>query len=304
MVREVSRCPACEAPAASATELFAYSTQSTPCHVVQCACGLVFKRQIATHDALSNHYDTDYQHFVPAAWSANAASAFTTKLERCRRQLPRARRVNPRFVDIGCGGGQLVEFAGRLGFRAEGVDPFLPGELQSATLRRGGPTELPAGVYDIATSIDVLEHVTEPLELLRGIRRALRDDGVALLSTPYGDSLARRFYRHQWVHLALDEHLTFWTRASLSSALRRAGFTGDIIFRIVGSPFPLGRTHTSVALGREAVAEAAPTPPIQSIGYRLGRRIQSHPAMAEAVRWVVDRTRIGDNLECIAHASA
>src|SRR5205085_5744285 len=85
------------------------------------------------------------------------------------------------------------------------------------------------------------EHVPDPHSLFASVRRLLKPHGVLLVACPYGASLARRFHRERWTHLALDEHVLFWTPGSLRIATRRAGFEGPASLRISGSPFPFGR---------------------------------------------------------------
>ena len=132
-----------------------------------------------------------------------------------------------RLVDIGAGSGILVEQATALGYEAEGVEPS--NWLREQAIGRGLPVHL--GVFphpnveagiDLVTLVDVIEHVSEPVALLRSIRSFMADDGVGLVVTPdVGSATARLLGKHWW-HFRFA-HIGYFDKKTLLLALSRAG---------------------------------------------------------------------------------
>ena len=46
---------------------------------------------------------------------------------------------------------------------------------------------LPSGSFDVVLCLDVLEHIPEPLPIVRNIRRAMREDALLMMHAPFGD---------------------------------------------------------------------------------------------------------------------
>jgi 2-polyprenyl-6-hydroxyphenyl methylase/3-demethylubiquinone-9 3-methyltransferase len=98
-----------------------------------------------------------------------------------------------RAADVGCGAGLLAEPLARLGAKVTGVDPA-PENVAAAqehALGQGlpidykvGSVEALEGKFDLVTSLEVVEHVTEPRLYLQGLADALAHDGLLILSTP------------------------------------------------------------------------------------------------------------------------
>lgn len=134
-----------------------------------------------------------------------------------------------RLLDIGAGSGILVSEAIKMGFDAVGVEPsqWLQGQAKKEKLPvflGTFPNPNIAGNFDIITVIDVLEHVSDPVELLRGVAGALAPKGVGVIVTPNVTSLAARIMRWKWWHYRIA-HIGFFNRRTLALALERAGLT-------------------------------------------------------------------------------
>lgn len=93
------------------------------------------------------------------------------------------------LLDVGAGSGILVEEALELGFAAKGIEPS--GSLQATAVQRGLPVThgvLPnsevAGPFEVVTLIDVIEHVPDPVDLMRRIKSVMAPDGICVVVTP------------------------------------------------------------------------------------------------------------------------
>jgi 2-polyprenyl-3-methyl-5-hydroxy-6-metoxy-1,4-benzoquinol methylase len=141
------------------------------------------------------------------------------------RQIKRHRGAG-RLLDVGAGSGILVEEAAKGGFEANGIEPsaWLSDRAKSRGLavQQGvlpHPDIRPG--FDVVTLIDVIEHVTDPLGLLRRMREAMADDGIAVIVTPDVRSWAPRLLGWRWWHYRIA-HISYFSRATLSLALEHA----------------------------------------------------------------------------------
>jgi SAM-dependent methyltransferase len=145
-----------------------------------------------------------------------------------RKILEAAKRLAPggRLLDIGAGSGILVEQALAMGYDAEGIEPSA--WLQEAAARRKIPVRLgtfpnseTSGPYDLVTLIDVIEHVSEPVAMLREIARSLSNSGTAVIVTPDVASIAARLFSWRWWHFRIA-HIGYFNKRTLRLALERA----------------------------------------------------------------------------------
>lgn len=141
------------------------------------------------------------------------------------------------WLDVGAGAGLLVAEARRRGLDAVGIEPSH--SLVAAAPRVNG-VELLQGTFphpalagkpfDVISLVDVIEHVSNPVELLTDCHAALADGGVLLVVTPDVRSLLARLLGKRWWHLRLA-HVGYFDRASLCRAGERAGLRADTWFR-------------------------------------------------------------------------
>jgi 2-polyprenyl-6-hydroxyphenyl methylase / 3-demethylubiquinone-9 3-methyltransferase len=99
-----------------------------------------------------------------------------------------------RALDVGCGAGLLCEPLARLGAQVTGIDAA-PENIAAARAhadrqglaidyRAGGIETLDEHGFDLVTSMEVIEHVTDPQAFIDGLARALAPGGLMILSTP------------------------------------------------------------------------------------------------------------------------
>jgi 2-polyprenyl-6-hydroxyphenyl methylase/3-demethylubiquinone-9 3-methyltransferase len=98
-----------------------------------------------------------------------------------------------RAADVGCGAGLLAEPLRRLGAEVTGVDAA-PENIAAARIHaqgqgleidyRVGSAGVLEGAYDLITSMEVIEHVTDPAAFVAGLARHLAPGGLLILSTP------------------------------------------------------------------------------------------------------------------------
>ncbi|MEW5901654.1 MAG: methyltransferase domain-containing protein [Acidobacteriota bacterium] len=134
------------------------------------------------------------------------------------------------LLDVGAATGILLDLARRRGWKAHGVEPSswavnIAAQKYGLHLIEGAfeTISLPKGHYAAITMVDFLEHTPLPFEAVKKAHQVLRPDGILVLVTPDILSPAARLAGRRWWHLR-PAHLAFFSRASLTALLRRAGF--------------------------------------------------------------------------------
>jgi len=136
-----------------------------------------------------------------------------------------------KLLDIGAGSGIMVEAALEVGYDAVGIEPskWLQQQAKKHNLpvfQGVFPHPEAKGPYEIITLVDVIEHVTNPAELLSLIRNALNNDGIFVLVTPDVSSIAARLLKFKWWHFRIA-HIGYFNKKNLILLLNKSGF--DII---------------------------------------------------------------------------
>ena len=151
-----------------------------------------------------------------------------------------------RALDIGCAVGYLSAILADRGFTVSSIDwPGTPHpatvEFSGADLDDGlGPV---TGTFEFIICADVIEHLRDPLRLLRECRERLAPGGVLLASLPNSghwyfrwNVLMGRFPQHER-GLFDSTHLHFYTWDGWVNLLERAGFR---VATVEGSTVPVG----------------------------------------------------------------
>ena len=172
------------------------------------------------------------------------------KLRRSRRRMAALARListshisPPRFLDIGCSGGFMVEAARERGFAAHGLD-IDPVSIDYA--RQHYPANAfalstledfarAAPHFDLIYSSEVIEHLADPGRFLAAVYQLLKPNGLFFLTTPDISHWRRPRDVTLWDGFCPPSHCVFFTPDSLTTLLRRVGFV-DIRRRLALKP--------------------------------------------------------------------
>jgi 2-polyprenyl-6-hydroxyphenyl methylase/3-demethylubiquinone-9 3-methyltransferase len=153
-------------------------------------------------------------------------------------------------LDVGCGAGLLAEPLARLGAEVTAIDAapetiaaaryHAEGQRLAIDYRVGGVETL-EGSFDLVTSMEVIEHVTDPRAFVMGLARALAPEGLLILSTP------NRTARSRLMMITLGEGLgriprgthdwaKFLTPEELCALLQEAGLEVPDVTGMAWSP--------------------------------------------------------------------
>jgi 2-polyprenyl-3-methyl-5-hydroxy-6-metoxy-1,4-benzoquinol methylase len=139
-------------------------------------------------------------------------------------------RPGGELLDVGCGAGaQLVEMR-KLGWQVMGVDldaraVDMARSLHRLDVRQGTLEQqsFPADRFDAITLSHTIEHVHDPLGLVRECGRVLKPGGRLVIVTPNAESLGRRRFGASWIGLQPPRHLYIFSCRTLRSLAGRAG---------------------------------------------------------------------------------
>ncbi len=139
--------------------------------------------------------------------------------------------VNASVLDVGCGNGEFLHLSKMMGWSAFGVEPD---ECAANTAKDLGvniigrfiddiPDEF-IGKFNVITLRHVIEHVHDPLQVLKSCYKLLQPNGRLWLETPNFDSEGHRRYGEFWRGLEPPRHLVVFNWSSLGDLLLAAGF--------------------------------------------------------------------------------
>jgi len=129
----------------------------------------------------------------------------------------------PRILDAGCGSGRNMVDLARRGV-VTGVELSLPSvekarERGCGEVIEGSVLEMPFpdASFDLAVSLDVIEHLEDDVGALRELRRTVAPGGALLITVPA--------YRWLWSgHDEINHHQRRYTRRSLQAVAEQAGW--------------------------------------------------------------------------------
>lgn len=169
-----------------------------------------------------------------------------------------------RVLDVGCASGYLTRALVERGCTVSGVEydaaaaeearpalqDLVVGDLEQLDL----VAELGPGRFDVVVFGDVLEHLRDPLPVLRQARTLLAPGGYVVISIPnvaHGAvrlQLLRGRFDYRPTGLLDSTHLRFFTRTNLEALLHDAGFAATDFLRTTAGLFEteLGLTPDQV----------------------------------------------------------
>ncbi|WP_373693518.1 class I SAM-dependent methyltransferase [[Mycobacterium] burgundiense] len=131
-----------------------------------------------------------------------------------------------RILDVGCGGGELLDRLRRVGFtQLTGADPYLPADGATP----GGTPLLKRELAEVTGEFDVimfnhsLEHMLDPIAALQLARERLAAGGRCLARVPTTSSEAWEVYGADWVQIDAPRHVFVPSRHGMSVAAEQAG---------------------------------------------------------------------------------
>ena len=139
-------------------------------------------------------------------------------------------RPGGRLLEVGCGSGRMLKDMENLGWQVEGID-FDAAAVRNC--RRKGLSVYLGGLedgryaedsFDAVVMSHLIEHVPDPLSLIRATHRILKPGGYLVAVTPNCQSLGHMIYRRNWRGLEPPRHVHIFSLHSLNALARKEGF--------------------------------------------------------------------------------
>ncbi len=200
-------------------------------------CGLFFTNPMPSSAELDRFYAATYRAEYQFAFLRPRK---THQIRKQREADSRSSRISEiigfnepvRFLDFGCGSGELVRAMAVRGYEAHGFEPGvdygsfgqdkLAEDAGGANAIRVGSwrdMDYPANSFDAISCLHVLEHLNDPMAALEKIHDWLADGGVLYLETPNMQNYVLKGF--DCFHFA---HVLGFSRDNLLFALEKSGF--------------------------------------------------------------------------------
>ncbi len=134
-----------------------------------------------------------------------------------------------RLLDLGCGSGALLDRYRDLGWSVFGIDPSPRAvavcRARGLDVHEGTLFDAPVGhrQFDLVVMSHTIEHVSDPLALLRRAGEILSPAGRILVTTPNAGSPGLRAYGSCWFSLDAPRHLHLFDPRALRLLAAKAG---------------------------------------------------------------------------------
>jgi len=157
-------------------------------------------------------------------------------------------KKNFKVLDIGCGSGRITKKIKDLGLEVEGLD-FSEEAVKKAVSNgiKADVCDLDEGIikkdneFDAVWAGDIIEHVFDPINLIREINRVLKKNGVLILAIPsdvglisrikmlLGQSYQEQMYRRSGFY----KHHTFFNLSLIKFMLGKGNFSINKIEKLL-----------------------------------------------------------------------
>ena len=198
------------------------------------ACSFVFLWPQPTEKEITDIYQESYY----KSWgvSTGEEKPETARLKKgtseCYLKRIAAHKANGRLLDIGSAFGYLMEVAKSYGFDAYGVElsnfsSSIAKKKFGSKVFEGklGDANFPGAYFDVITMFDLIEHIPQPIEFMKEVKRIIKPGGFIGITTPDTSSLSYKLLgKRGWFHWKF-EHLGYFNRKSTEELARRTGFT-------------------------------------------------------------------------------
>ena len=211
-MKRVEQCPLCRGrrfasfATAQSQPVLLHSEQ------VRCRdCGLLISQPQASEAEIKDFYARAfYEQIWPDADATNNAHEYRAD------EFPLMQRLwadwdpppNASVVEVGCGNGEMLGLLRDAGFRARGCDPGVRAVERCRALGfdvvEGNSPGLPfaPSSFDVAVTLQVVEHVTDPRAFVSEVASLVRPGGVVVIATEDAWT-SQTAWERQWSRIRL-----------------------------------------------------------------------------------------------------
>jgi 2-polyprenyl-3-methyl-5-hydroxy-6-metoxy-1,4-benzoquinol methylase len=200
--------------------------------LVKCReCGLIFLNPRPTWETIKRMYGPNqYNYLVGGKKYVNAEKEMVEKYLVTVKTIEKFKRKG-KILEIGSATGYFLKAAKMRGWKVYGVEICKDGvEYAKREFKIGtslGTLEevnFPSNFFDVIVMYHTLEHLTDPLTVLKEVKRILKNDGLVNISVPNVSCWERILQGKKWGTFELPSHLYCFSPLTLQKLLQKAGF--------------------------------------------------------------------------------
>lgn len=201
--------------------------------LVKCRdCGLIFLNPRPTQEEIKKMYGPNqYNYLVDGKKYINVKNEMVPRYLETIKTIEKFKSVG-RILEIGSATGYFLQAARTCGWEVYGVEICKKG-VEYANKEFGIETfwgtleeaNYPPGYFDVIVMYHTLEHLPDPLDVLKEVKKLLREEGLLHISVPNVSCWERIIQGKRWGAFALPSHLYCFSPRTLQKLCKRAGFT-------------------------------------------------------------------------------
>ncbi len=200
---------------------------------VRCTqCGLVYQSPRSNNDHINDYYPPEYPPFSSqkhlTSWLLKKAINYGLE-KRCN--IVTHYKKNGRLLDFGCATGDFLHvMAQKSGWDLYGIDinSYAVDIAKTKHLRVFAGTldeaKFPDKYFDVITLWEVLEHLRDPIGILKKINDILKPDGLVIIRVPNLQSIDEKMFGKYWAGYDAPRHLYVFSPQTIRKILNLAGF--------------------------------------------------------------------------------
>lgn len=208
-------------------------------------CGVVAVYPQLTNSEIEKYYPDDYISYPPPI--TNEKNWLRKKdrqygVAKRRKIIEKyTHRKQGRILDVGCATGIFLNEMRTHGWDAYGIEPSgFASEIAVNQLGlnvfNGYLDEASFGdhFFDVITLWDVFEHLQEPVETLKTIKRILKPDGSLVITMPNTNSWERKIFKRFWAGWDVPRHYHIFSPKSIETLLNIHGLHIEHLLSFTG----------------------------------------------------------------------
>ncbi len=183
-------------------------------------CGLVKTEKEQATSYQNYHRDKDYEKL-----EKHFENIFLKRVSIIEKFFPRPGRA----LEVGCSTGILLDLLKKKGWEVYGAEPSGAAkiakkrgiEVRQQTFEKA---DIPRNSFDLIIFNHTLEHMEDPLLVLKKAYGLLKKNGRVFIDVPNFNSLSAVILGKNWPYILPDEHIFHFTHQTLSKLLEKSGF--------------------------------------------------------------------------------
>lgn len=185
-------------------------------------------------DNLGKYYETEayLSHTNSKKSIVDKVYAFVQKLNlNYKYKIVSKYNKNGKLLDYGCGNGVFLEYFKEKGYNVSGFEPNEVARNQALEKGLEVISELNENeTYDIITLWHVLEHITNPSEILDILKSKLTENGKILIAVPNYKSYDAKYYEEFWAAYDVPRHVFHYSKDGAIQFFRKNDFQIEALY--------------------------------------------------------------------------